>query len=86
MTDEKKIIQKCQQKDMRAFGELYERYKAEAYKAAYLITGSTADAEDVTQDVFVKLFRSIDRFDLERPFRPCWRSLYLRLNASTILT
>jgi RNA polymerase sigma factor (sigma-70 family) len=41
-----------------------------AFRSAYLITGSTPDAEDAAHDAFVKAFRALGRFRLGKPFRP----------------
>jgi RNA polymerase sigma-70 factor (ECF subfamily) len=41
-----------------------------AFRVAYLITRSAADAEDATQEAFVKAWRGLDRFRTGAPFRP----------------
>lgn len=41
-----------------------------AFRAAFLVTGSAADAEDAAQDAFVKAWRSLGRFRRGAPFRP----------------
>ena len=41
-----------------------------AFRAAYLVTGSAADAEDAAQEGFVKAWRSLGRFRRGSPFRP----------------
>ncbi|HET7009374.1 MAG TPA: RNA polymerase sigma factor [Anaerolineales bacterium] len=40
------------------------------FRLAFLLLGDPADAEDVAQEVFVRAFRSLDRFDSTRPLRP----------------
>lgn len=55
--------------DATAFGELYERYRDAIYRFCLARTGSAADAEDLTSDVFVKALQSIDRYqDRGLPF------------------
>jgi RNA polymerase sigma-70 factor (ECF subfamily) len=49
--------------DAAAFGELYERYRDPIYRYCLARTGSAADAEDLTADVFVKALRSLDRYE-----------------------
>lgn len=44
---------------MPDFGTLFETYQTEALRAAYLICGNRADAEDVVQDTFVKCYESM---------------------------
>ena len=56
--------------DHDAYSALVEAHRDIAFRVAYLVTGTAADAEDATQDAFVKAFRQIRRFDPNRPFRP----------------
>jgi len=49
-----------------AFAELYNRRQAGVYKFALQMSGSRETAEDVTQEVFIVLMRTADRFDPER--------------------
>ncbi len=56
--------------DVRAYGELVERYREVAFRTAYLITRNAADAEDAAQDAFVKAYYALDRFRRGEPFRP----------------
>jgi len=44
------------------FEELYRQYKNKVYSTAYRYTGNRADAEDVTQDVFVKVYKKLSGF------------------------
>jgi RNA polymerase sigma-70 factor (ECF subfamily) len=56
--------------DVRAFGELVDRYREISFRTAYLIARNSADAEDATQDAFVKAYYALDRFRSAEPFRP----------------
>jgi RNA polymerase sigma-70 factor (ECF subfamily) len=56
--------------DVHAYGELVERYQEVAFRTAWLITRSTADAEDAAQEAFVKAFYAIGRFRAGEAFRP----------------
>jgi RNA polymerase sigma-70 factor, ECF subfamily len=49
-------------RDNSAFEGLVERYQARAYRLAYSMLGSEADARDVSQDAFIKLFESAGKF------------------------
>ncbi|MGE5459549.1 MAG: RNA polymerase sigma factor [Solirubrobacterales bacterium] len=64
------LIELAREGDVRAYGELVERYRDLAFRTAYLITRSAADAEDAAQDAFVKAYYALDRFHLREPFRP----------------
>jgi RNA polymerase sigma-70 factor, ECF subfamily len=48
------------------FGELYRRHSDVVYRAALRVTGSTADAEDVLQTVFLRLLHRDDLVDVAR--------------------
>jgi len=56
--------------DTRAYGTLVKEHQAIAFRTAYLITGSAADAEDAVQEAFVKAYRALGRFRQGAPFRP----------------
>lgn len=52
-----------------AFGVLYEEYVGRIYRYIYTRTGRTQDAEDLTQEVFLKAFKSISAYrDRGKPF------------------
>ena len=54
-----------------ALREVYERYADDVYRIALRLTGSSADAYDVTHDVFVGLPEATQRYDPDRAF-PSW--------------
>ena len=64
------LLERARDGDQDAYGELVTRYQALAARVAYVITGNAADAEDVTQDAFVKAYYALDRFRAGAPFRP----------------
>ncbi|HXK61869.1 MAG TPA: RNA polymerase sigma factor [Acidobacteriota bacterium] len=55
--------------DADAFGEIVRRYQQFVFNAIYHYLGSRGDVEDVAQEVFLKLYRSLDRFDQSRPLQ-----------------
>ena len=48
--------------DPPSWEELVRDHSARVYRLAYRLTGNRHDAEDLTQDVFVRVFRSLHRF------------------------
>jgi RNA polymerase sigma-70 factor (ECF subfamily) len=48
--------------DPTAFEALVERHRSMVYRVAYQFAGNHYDAEDIAQEVFLKVYRSIDRF------------------------
>ena len=56
------LIERCRASDESAFNEVVSRYKAKVYNYIYRMTGSSDDAEDLTQEVFIRMYTSIDSF------------------------
>lgn len=56
--------------DAHAFAELVRAYQGTAFRTAYLLTGSAADAEEATQTGFVKAWKALPRFRPGAEFRP----------------
>jgi len=52
----------------RAFSELVNRYKEKAIQMAFVTVGNFEEAKDVSQEAFVKAYRSLDRFELRSSF------------------
>jgi RNA polymerase sigma-70 factor, ECF subfamily len=53
-----------------AVEELFARHWSGAYRAAYLVTGDSAAAEDIAQEAFLAALRALPSFDARRPLRP----------------
>ncbi len=68
--DEQELIVRSQNGDTRAFEDLVRIHQQLALRAAYLVVRDPDEAEDVTQDAFVKAYRGLERFRLGSPFRP----------------
>lgn len=56
------LVLLCQQGERTAQAEFYQKYREEVARIAYKVLGPDADLEDVVQDVFIEVFRSIERF------------------------
>jgi RNA polymerase sigma-70 factor, ECF subfamily len=62
VTEEKELIDRLSRGDMAAFRELVEAYKKKMYHFALDMVGDPADAEDISQEVFLKVFRGFKTF------------------------
>jgi RNA polymerase sigma-70 factor (ECF subfamily) len=65
---ESHLIARAQRGDESAFAEIFEKYKRRVYSLCLRMTRIPADAEDLTQDVFLLLFRKISTFRGESAF------------------
>jgi RNA polymerase sigma-70 factor (ECF subfamily) len=68
MTDEM-LVQSTLSGEKAAFRELFDRYRAGAYRVAYRFVGNHEDAMDVAQEAFVKVHRSLASFEQRSQFR-----------------
>jgi RNA polymerase sigma factor (sigma-70 family) len=68
--DEAELVALAKRGDLRAYGELVEQHQTIAFRTAWLITGSAADAEEAAQDAFLKAHAALGRFRSGAPFRP----------------
>jgi RNA polymerase sigma factor (sigma-70 family) len=64
------LVERARRGDIRAFEEIVRRYQDVAFRVAYTILGSLEEAEDATQDGFVRAFNALDRFRAGDPLRP----------------
>ena len=59
---ERRIVEACQRGEREAFDELVVRYQREIYRLCYRYVNNHEDANDLTQEVFLKAWRAIGRF------------------------
>jgi len=62
------LIARVKKGDCEAFNPLVERYKMPLYKVLYRMVHNRDDAEDLVEEAFIKAYRAISRFDLDRSF------------------
>jgi len=67
---DEELVVLCLQGKREAFAELVQRYERQIFSLAYRLTNNYDDAGDLTQDVFLHLFRVLDKFDGSRRFFP----------------
>jgi RNA polymerase sigma-70 factor (ECF subfamily) len=60
--DQRELIQRLQAREASAFRELVESHKHRLFNLAYDLLGNTHDAEDVSQEAFIKVYRGIGNF------------------------
>jgi RNA polymerase sigma-70 factor, ECF subfamily len=63
------LIQRCLQGDQHAWDLIVRQYWRKVFNVAYKFVGKHDEAEDLTQDIFLKIFRSLDTFDRRANFQ-----------------
>jgi len=69
MYDDSEIIQKCLHGDKNAFAQLVEKYKRKLYAFAYRMTRNHEDADDLSQEAFLRAYENLSRFKLGTNFQ-----------------
>jgi RNA polymerase sigma-70 factor (ECF subfamily) len=78
-TAEAILVRRARAGETAAFGELVSIYMQRCYYAALGMVGSPQDAQDLSQEAFVRAFRARERLDPERPFYPWLYQILRRL-------
>jgi RNA polymerase sigma-70 factor, ECF subfamily len=63
------LIQRCLAGDQDAWAQIVRQHWRKVFNIAYKFTGKHDEAEDLTQDVFLKIFKSLDTFDRRANFQ-----------------
>jgi RNA polymerase sigma-70 factor, ECF subfamily len=63
-------VREAQRGSAAALEQLFRAHWNRAYRAALLVVGDAAAAEDIAQESFLAAVRALDRFDRRRPFGP----------------
>lgn len=65
---ERSLLRRLRDRDERAFRELLELHRDRVYNITFRMLGNRAEAEDVAQEVFISVFKTIDQFREESKF------------------
>jgi len=68
--EETELIDRARRGDVSAYEELVRRYRDLALRTAVVVGGQAGEAEDTTQEAFVKAYAALGRFRPGAPFRP----------------
>lgn len=72
------LIRRCKAGDAVAWEELVRGYNRRIYNICYRFTGSPDQAEDLTQEVFVRMFRTLDSYDPDKAAFMTWLTTLTR--------
>jgi len=70
--DWSQIVRRCIAGDSGAWAEMVRTHQRRVYGLCYRFTGNATDAEDLTQDVFLKIYSNLGSFDATRGSLPVW--------------
>lgn len=62
------LIKKCLSGDQQMFAELVSRYKKLVYSVVYNMINDKQEVNDISQEVFIRIYRSLDRYNPEYKF------------------
>jgi RNA polymerase sigma factor (sigma-70 family) len=72
------LLRRCLAGDAAAWEEIVQRYHRRIYNLCYRFAGSADDAQDLTQEVFIKMYRTLSSYDVERGAFLTWVSSMTR--------
>jgi RNA polymerase sigma-70 factor (ECF subfamily) len=75
------LLHRCRQGDQAAWHDLVSRYSRKVFGVTYRFCGRVDEAEDLTQEVFIKVFRSLHRFEATDASFGTWLSAIARNQA-----
>lgn len=77
--DDRTLVERCLADEGDAFRILVERYQNDVYATTFRIVARAEDAEDLTQETFLRAFRALKRYDPARPFGAWLHTIATRL-------
>lgn len=66
------LIRRCLTGDAVAWEDIVQRYNRRIYNICYRFAGSGEDAQDLTQEVFIKMYRTLASYDVEKGAFTTW--------------
>ncbi len=66
------LVRRCVSGDAVAWQEIVQQYHRRIYNICYRFSGSADDASDLTQEVFIKMYRTLSTFDTTRASFMTW--------------
>ena len=77
--DEIELVSRARQSSTEAWEALVRVHQEPMFRLAYLLLGDADEAQDVAQEAFIRAYRALGRFDVERPLRPWLLSISANL-------
>ncbi|HKW18615.1 MAG TPA: sigma-70 family RNA polymerase sigma factor [Terriglobales bacterium] len=72
------LVRRCVAGDAAAWEEIVQRYHRRIYNICYRFAGKTDDAQDLTQEVFIRMYRTLNTYDLTKGAFTTWMTTMTR--------
>jgi len=72
------LVRRCVTGDAAAWEEIVQRYHRRIYNICYRFAGSAEDAQDLTQEVFIRMYRTLDSYDVSKGAFTTWLTTMTR--------
>ncbi|TET99261.1 MAG: sigma-70 family RNA polymerase sigma factor [Anaerolineales bacterium] len=76
---DRSLVLRTKRGELEAYGDLVRRYQGSVFNVCYRMLGDPHDAEDLTQETFIRVHSRLDSFDCDRPFIPWVRRIAVNL-------
>ena len=64
------LVLRTRRGEVEAFGEVVARYQQSVFNVCYRMLGERMEAEDLAQETFIRAYKRLETFEVERPFGP----------------
>lgn len=78
MDTEKELIKSTLAGSVEAYRTLYEITVQDVYRTVRFLVINIADSDDIVQEIYISVYRSLQHYDLARPFRPWLMTIAIR--------
>ena len=79
IANDRSLTKLAAQGDQDAFGKLVQLHQSAVFNVAYRMLGNKGDAEDITQETFIRAYKAFHSFDVDRPIRPWLKKIVTNL-------
>jgi len=73
------LVQRTLRGETEAYGMLVQQHQQSIFNVCYRLLGEHGQAEDLAQDTFIRAYKRLDTFDVDRPFGPWIRRIATNL-------
>lgn len=78
MDKEKELIKSTLAGSVEAYRKLYEITVQDVYRTVRFLVANVTDSDDIVQEIYISVYRSLHQYDLTRPFRPWLMTIAIR--------